>query len=299
MKIVLSSMQDVTDFLGMFKPEMLASAPIVQDPWQTSLLPRSQAALAEQTLVRKAASGVPVTDWMLKGQFERPEAEPDEGLPADIDKPVNFGKPDWAGDKRSMPQPVEDTGPSLPVVAAIAPEVDATGRKWNERIDSSNKGLNADGTWRARRNHGLSADEVAAIKAEMTVDEKGSPERDPEPEVTTETHPLPVQEPEPAEPICEGEPGPEPPVQEAAAPLDLDEVLIKGAELAADASDSHMDVLSASREFISSFDLDVYNAVKAATVEGKALQTLTPGERRLLIGTLNAYTQANGTPGAS
>ncbi|NEL74522.1 MAG: hypothetical protein G3W60_21640, partial [Xanthomonas perforans] len=101
--------------------------------------------------------------------------------------------------KPDAPQPVEDTGPSIPAMAALAPEVDATGRKWNERIDSSNKGLNADGTWRARRNHGLSADEVAAIKAEMMVDEKGSPEA----EVTTETHPLPVQEPEAAEPAAD------------------------------------------------------------------------------------------------
>lgn len=275
MKIELNHLDDVAEFLSMLDPQFYHRVRTHFDRGAQST-PEVATDEREKTLIRQMATDGLISEIFAATKLAELGDAPADGLPTDIVKP-------------DAPQPVEDTGPSPPVVAALAPEVDATGRKWNERIDSSNKGLNADGTWRARRNHGLSAEEVAAIKAEMMVAAEPTAEpQEAEPEVTTETHPLPVREPEAPAPEVET------PVREAAAPLDLDEVLIKGAELAQDASDSHMDVLSASREFISSFDLDVYNAVKAATVEGKALQTLTPGERRLLIGTLNAYTQANG-----
>lgn len=45
------------------------------------------------------------------------------------------------------------------------PETDADGLPWDERIHSSGKALNTDGTWRKKR--GVEASEVAAVEAEL------------------------------------------------------------------------------------------------------------------------------------
>lgn len=50
-------------------------------------------------------------------------------------------------------------------VETVMPEMDGTGRIWDERIDSSSKAKNANGTWKARRN--VSAETKAAVLAEL------------------------------------------------------------------------------------------------------------------------------------
>lgn len=72
----------------------------------------------------------------------------------------------------NVPQPPAPPVPAPPVPPASAPAanpaLDAKGLPWDERIHSSSKALNADGTWRARRNM---TDEqkaaVAGIEAEL------------------------------------------------------------------------------------------------------------------------------------
>lgn len=49
--------------------------------------------------------------------------------------------------------------------AGDAPDVDADGLPWDERIHSGNKALKQDGTWRSRR--GVDADTVARVTAEL------------------------------------------------------------------------------------------------------------------------------------
>lgn len=62
-------------------------------------------------------------------------------------------------------------------VAEAASAVDSAGLPWDERIHSSNKALNADGTWRKRR--GVTDETVAAVEAEL----RGQPAKTEEPKL--------------------------------------------------------------------------------------------------------------------
>ena len=50
--------------------------------------------------------------------------------------------------------------------SAATAELDSSGRAWDERIDSSSKKTNANGTWKARR--GVSKELIEQVKAELT-----------------------------------------------------------------------------------------------------------------------------------
>lgn len=71
---------------------------------------------------------------------------------------------------QGYPELTPMTAPALPpVTAPVAPiTVDVTGRKWDERIDSSSKALIADGTWRRRK--GISDEVYKAVLSAAKVD---------------------------------------------------------------------------------------------------------------------------------
>lgn len=175
-------------------------------------------------------------------------------------------------------QPETESGPSLPEEAAQAPELDADGRRWDERIDSSNKGLNKDGTWRARRNHGLSDEEVAAIKNEgrLEADTKTQDEaKDIEVSAVTETHPLPVD------------------TEEALETRDYSDLIFKASELAGDQKDGLLDVLNAAKEFVKAHSPMAWTEFSQAVVPGKSVQGYEPAERRLILAAIKVYNAEN------
>jgi hypothetical protein len=67
-----------------------------------------------------------------------------------------------------------------------APEHDAVGLPWDERIHAGSKVLNADGTWRKRR--GVDDKTVAAVEAELR---GGEPKPDATPQPTEDAAPAP------------------------------------------------------------------------------------------------------------
>lgn len=163
---------------------------------------------------------------------------------------------------------------------AAAPELDADGRRWDERIDSSNKGLNKDGTWRARRNHGLSDEEVAKIKADgiaagkVAQPEPAQPEPEPETDDTpavTETHPLPVD------------------ADEEPEARDYSDLILKASELAGDQKDGLLDVLNAAKEFVKAHSPMAWTEFSQAVVPGKSVQGYEPAERRLILAAIEVY----------
>lgn len=74
-----------------------------------------------------------------------------------------------------------DAEEAMADTGAPVPATDSTGLPWDERIHSSSKALNADGTWRYRK--GVGADVKAAVEAEL---------RGPQPQ------PVPMEPPPPA-----------------------------------------------------------------------------------------------------
>lgn len=75
------------------------------------------------------------------------DAQPEQALAAiaAIQKHYNLTAP--AAPAADAPAPAAPVAP-----AADAPSIDSKGLPWDERIHSSSKGLNADGTWRNRKN---------------------------------------------------------------------------------------------------------------------------------------------------
>lgn len=213
-------------------------------------------------------------------------------------------------DERARVEAVRAAGPaaleepSPPAPRDLGP-VDATGLPWDARIHSDPPKTNKDGTWRARR--GVSAETVAEVTVELYArqGDAPAPEQATEP-LATETHALPTEladEPA-AEPAA---PTPEPASTEAAStesagpraagPTQLADLVAAAVWMAPDASDSLPDLLGVAKRFIGEHGTEKLNELKAAAVPvggdaagvGKALQALTPGERRLLRACLDNY----------
>lgn len=94
-----------------------------------------------------------------------------------------------------------------PATTPSTPSVDSAGLPWDERIHSSSRALNADGTWRARR--GIGNDEKARVEAEL----KGVSPIPPAPAPADPVAPPPPSSIAPAAPT----PPPAPPVSPPAA----------------------------------------------------------------------------------
>lgn len=201
---------------------------------------------------------------------------------------------DWTNpDAVVLSDSTSDSGTRHVVVAEVddgadfpaAPELDADGRRWDARIDSSNKGLNKDGTWRARRNHGLSDEEVAAIKDETRLEADmetqdnamGTPDDAAAAPAVTETHPLPVDEPE-------TKPEPETTEDEDAELKATFFELVEQARKPAEdiQKDDIATTLQAAQAFTKAHNPHAFRLLRE-TITDKTLPGMTPGERRVLL----------------
>lgn len=274
MKIVLNSMDEVIDFVRGLHPSLLAMAghgPTPAAAPQEDFTPRvTEYADAPKATVRMVDFGglqLPVV----------PAADEPDGLPQDIQSPV---------------------GPTDTVsTVQVDNPVDASGRRWDERIDSSSKEVTGKGLWRARRN--VPDDVRAAVLAELSAQPDQASSEDAEP-LVTETHALPVEEPEAAVGAdTEVEDYPEASQPQVFVPIDSVDyaaLIAASQEAALDASDSHAWLVEVCKGFISAYGHAAFAELRKHVApkddaSGKSIQQFTPSERRLLQACIANYLQ--------
>ncbi|MFB0357341.1 hypothetical protein ABVD92_19935 [Xanthomonas euvesicatoria] len=285
MKIVLNDLQDVQDLVAMLSPELLRRC-------NKGL---SRVAVAEVSsnlgedegcdhhgVPHVCISATPTPARHVERESAKEAAELPDGLPTDIDPPTD----------------------PLPSDGHASTDHDADGVQHNTDWHSDPAKLNADGRWRARRKR----DEVAY--AEWLKDMRAEPSHVDDEPTATETHALPMHSPDSEMDAALSEdaaklaaPGADPDptladLEEPQAPtstINLEALVSDSLEAAQDASDSHIDLLNACRDFTSKHGHPVFTALKAAvapdkaTGQGKAVQQFTPEERRLMQACIANY----------
>ncbi len=278
MKIKIESLEDLQELVGALDPAFLRE-------WQPALGPSFRAADIARD-VRTGQTGLQV------------EAESDgpNGLPADIAPPCTVG---YTASDRTFEEVQKDA--ELAHAELVDPARDADGATYDTRWHSEPMKLTDKGVFRARRGRDndaykawLAGQDVEAAEAAIAAD-------DAEP-VATETHALPanLEEMELVNdemvPTETQEPGSEPSAAPAGA-VDLDALIAASLEAAQDASDSHVELLNACRDFTSKHGHPAFTALKASVAPddaggGKAVQHFTPGERRLMQACIANYPTA-------
>lgn len=287
MKIVLHTWNDVQEFLALLHPtcrgqSLTAPAGNVVDQLARQVDKADPTALRDMAGIHFGvdygqgySQGGTTYKMVDFGGLQLPATaaidEPD-GLPQDIQSPV---------------------GPTDTVsTVQVANPVDASGRVWDERIDSSSKEVTGKGLWRARRN--VPDDVRAAVLAELSAQPEPdqAPSEDAEP-LVTETHALPVEKPE-ADTEADTQPVSSP--GDPAAPVDYTALIAASQAAALDASDSHTDLLTACQGFIGAYGHAAYGELRKHVAPkdetgGKAIQEFTPAERRLMQACIANYLQ--------
>lgn len=177
---------------------------------------------------------------------------------------------------------------------------DADGALYDTRWHSEPQKLTDKGVFRARRGRDNDAYKAWLLEQAVEVAEAAvaADEADP---VATETHALPQDEylreaverdAQKAEVDSdnrdESRAGP-------ASAVDLEALIAASQAAAPDASDSHVDLLNACRDFTTKYGHPAFTALKAAVApdgdsgQGKTVQHLTPSERRLMQACIANY----------
>ena len=268
MKIVLNDWQDVQDFISAMNPAYLRE-------WNKHLGTSALSANIE----REMAYNMNVRCDEVVGHVPTSYDEPG-GLPTDIARPDGYVEPDDVRELRESLDALE--------------ERDADGALYDTRWHSEPKKLTDKGVFRARRGRDNDAYKAWLLEQAVEAAEAAIAADEAEP-VATETHALPQDDGNevPAEPQ---EPSSEPSGASASA-VDLEALIAASLEAAQDASDSHVDLLNACRDFTSKHGHQQFTALKAAVAPddaggGKAVQHFTPGERRLMQACVANYPTA-------
>lgn len=284
MKIIIHSLDELLALSALIRP---AETPIIlHDPVKDA----QGAALLQEALRKeqgKTLAGL-IDDGVLIARGPISLEEPD-GLPTDIVQPeIMF---------------------DAEVEANIATHSrDADGVPHNTDWHSEPAKLTAKGLWRARRGRDEDAYKAWLLEQAVEVAEAAIAADEAEP-VATETHALPqdkcwdegcVHNEVSHQCVVPQEPGSEPSAAPAtpASAVDLDALIAASLEAAQDASDSHVDLLNACRDFTSKHGHPAFTALKAAVAPedagggGKAVQHFTPGERRLMQACIANYPPA-------
>lgn len=270
MKIELHEAQDVIELIAMLDPVVLLNHH-----------PRLRQRIYEEAARQQVAAGE--TGLQV-------EAVPYEGewgpLPSDIARPASVNPQDDEKVCTVVSEP-EDTGE--------LPDRDADGAQYDTRWHSEPKKLTDKGVFRARRGRDNDAYKAWLLEQAVEVAEAAITADEAEP-VATETHALPQDDgnevdAEPQEPGSQPSAAPATP----ASAVDLETLIAASLEAAKDASDSHVDLLNACRDFTSKHGHPAFTALKAAVAPddagggGKAVQHFTPGERRLMQACIANY----------
>lgn len=250
---------------------------------------------------RSAAYDMHVRCDEVVGRVPTSYDEPN-GLPSDIEPPVN---------NRGQTYDEVVAATAKLHEAIISETLDADRVAHNTDWHSEPAKINADGRWKARRGRDNDAYKAWLLQQAMAVAEAAwTDEAEP---VATETHALPLHSTDAEMDAALSEdaaklaalgadPGPtlaeleEP--QAPASTVDLEALIAASLEAAQDASDSHVDLLNACRDFTSKHGHPAFTALKVTVAPedagggGKAVQHFTPGERRLMQACIANYPTA-------
>lgn len=194
-------------------------------------------------------------------------------------------------------------------VALVDVAFDADGAPYSTDWHSVPAKLTAKDLWRARRGRDEDAYKAWLLEQAVEVAELAIAADEAGP-VATETPALPKHSTDAALDVALSEDAaklvalgadPGPTLTDLEAPqapgvhVDLEVLIAASQEAALDASDSHVDLLNACRDFTSKHGHPAFTALKAAVApdgdsgQGKTVQHLTPGERRLMQACIANY----------
>lgn len=281
MKIILNNLQDVRDFvslitrakhsgpviqnIGLVSPELLhdrnCTIQSVHGQEPTSYDPMAAATYGHDL---HPEGYDPLAASMDKAVAETSAALRDpEGLPNDVaaaTTPVG-------GYSGSIARTA-----SAPESATI--EVDATGRPWDEEIDSAAKTMTAKGVWTRSRRRDLTDERYAERAAEVLAAFRAGRVEDMADEpVATETHALPIDE-----------------AVAAVASYPFDQLIEASREAAGELAGDMQPLLVAGRDFIGLYGTAAKDALLEAVVGGQPIPSLRePSDRRRLQACMQNY----------
>lgn len=267
MKIELNDLRDIRELFRMLDPALLRK-------WQ---------ALRDDTSDANAN-----TLAGIRAALAAEEAQP-QGLPADIEQPGSIGYPVSDRTYEEVQKDAEGAHEAL-----VGPERDADGALYDPRWHSEPMKLTDKGVFRARRGRDndaykawlleqateSAAQAIGNLAAAIDPEDYAPPQDDGVAPVLTQQEVRDAQD-EPPAPV---------------STVDLEALIAASLEAAQDASDSHVDLLNACRDFTSKYGHQAFTALKAAVAPddaypggGKAVQHFTPGERRLMQACIANY----------
>lgn len=294
MKIVLNSTADVEDFVAMLSPNFIAlvKAADATLPKLTEQFGNLVVHVAPDTLPADIAKPIDPMAAAQYGHDLHPEGYAPEELPtsARADKVVA----EMAAALRDM-----DTGPTKFVItdepadpgvvaSIVCTELDSTGRRWDEEIDSAAKTKTKAGAWTRSRRRDLTDERYNERVAELIAEAQASNQDESKLEepVATETHALPVDEtPKTADPVTETKPA-----------VDLAALIEASADASLELSGGMQDLMNASRAFIEAHGVQAMNELRAAVAPdpnnpavGLSVGSLTPAQRALVQACIKNY----------
>lgn len=268
MKIVLNSVEDLQELIGVLDAEFLRT-------WQPGL----HAPVFEPLV---PPSGADPADYRPEATTVNPHPEGTTVL--------------------SSAGPVDaNLAEALGIAEAGLPAKDADGVPHDTTWHSDPAKINADGRWRARRKRDEVAYEVWASATRLIA---GAATDDADP-VATETHALPQDDAthddaadvrrlgvavmDGAAILAENVPSDPLPTVDHTALIEASQ------DAAKDAPDGTIDLLNAGKEFIKEYGTAKFEALKSAVCptedgKGKSIPSMDPGERRLMRACMDNYT---------
>lgn len=260
MKIVLNSVEDLQELIGVLDAEFLRT-------WQPGL----GAVVVNNMTVTTAGATVAAAV-----QDNAPAAHAAEAVRGTMTVSAEEARAAGLADEpdpESRPDPAD----------AGLPPTDADGVEHNVAWHSEPAKINADGRWKARR--GRDAEAYAKWIAPLQSAGDAEP-------VATETHALPQDDVQEAGPgVTEPLPASEP---ETAPTVDYTALIEASQEAAENAPDGTIDLLNAGKEFIKEYGTAKFEALKGAVCptedgKGKSIPSMVPAERRLMRACMDNY----------
>lgn len=169
----------------------------------------------------------------------------------------------------------------------VAEELDSTGRRWDEEIDSATKKQTKAGAWVRSKRRDLTDERYNERAAELIAEAQASTTDEP---VATETHALPVD----AQEMELNDNDEMVPVTKPT--VDLAALIEASADAALELSGSMGDLMAASRTFIEAHGAQAMNELRAAVAPdpnnpavGLSVGSLTPAQRALVQACIKNY----------
>lgn len=194
--------------------------------------------------------------------------------------------------ERARQTPGDDT---TEVGTAEPEELDSTGRRWDEEIDSAAKTKTKAGAWTRSRRRDLTDERYNERAAELIAEAQANwaPDKEFEEPVATETHALPGLTQADFDGIdVEAETEP----KEAKPAVDLAALIEASADTSLELSGSMGDLMAASRTFIEAHGVQAMNELRAAVAPdpnnpavGLSVGSLTPAQRALVQACIQNY----------